>query len=582
LQALGSSGSPAVSPTITGPFTNGEWIGWVTIADFQEEVRLSAQQAADVSVTSNPFLLKATPVQILNVALVRDLVYSPQLGKAYVSIKGSHYVAPGIVLLDPEKGGMENWKFIWYAYPDRLALSRDGQILYATFPYDDGYGRYLTAGGFDVICSFGGTWLATFNVPWQTEDFEVLGQTDLLVATRYFYYDGGGWTASSHYGIAVYPRGNPLPDTFSPGAFGMRLTTSSDGQTVYTTWPGGYAQLAVTSNGVSPVKVLGDHPVPAFASGYAGDLVFDRGLLYRDNGEVVDPNRIELVGRLPSSGLVRPDSAINRVFLLASNGPSGTLRMNAYDQATLVPLGGTNLSPATGTPTRPTRCGTNTLAFVTSAEQIVLLHGLLLPTDPETDLATSLQCVTPTIPQSNTATFALTVTNQGAHSAHDLVVSARLAAGLGPITVTSADGTFSTSDGTMVCTVPLLAAGTAAAVNFEVPARVAGTFPCVASVASRARETAYTNNFSQVTLIVPASSDPTPRVTGVTVGSAGIRLQFPSLGGARYRLEWSANLDPDSWQIAADYIYGTGDAIEVSDPKPRNLPVGFYRLVLIP
>jgi uncharacterized repeat protein (TIGR01451 family) len=219
---------------------------------------------------------------------------------------------------------------------------------------------------------------------------------------------------------------------------------------------------------------------------------------------------------------------------------------------------------------------------VTSAEQVVLLHGLLLPTEAETDLATAFCCVTTTIARSNATTFTLTVTNRGANSASDLVLSARLPAALGPITVTSATGTCSTSNGTLVCTLPFLAAGASATVEFEVPTRVAGTCRCVASVASRARETDYTNNFSQVTLLVPASADPTPRVIGTTVDSAGIRLQFPSLGGARYRLEWSAELSHDSWQVAADYIYGTGDTMEISDPKPLNLPMGFYRLVLIP
>ncbi|HWH69126.1 MAG TPA: Calx-beta domain-containing protein, partial [Candidatus Sulfotelmatobacter sp.] len=583
LGAWGAGVYLPVSPAVAGPFQNGEWTGMVTVTGIQQQVQLMVHVAADYNDMSAPFLLKAPLVQVLDIPRVRDLVYNPYNGKLYVSIKGNYAFISSISTLDPDTGWLQHWKDPYF-YPDRIALSPDGQMLYTTFPWDIGYGSFRMSDGFECVQSFGSSWLGSFRVEWQQDDFEVLAQPNLVVASRSVYYDGGGWVVYGSAGAAVYRGGYALPDIYwPPVSGGMRLTASPDGQSVYCTWPGGYAQLAVTTNGLTPVLALTNTPTcPAFASGYGGELVFDRGLLYRQNGEVIDANRLELVACFPTNVLVRPESAINRVFLLAQDGPAGTWRLHAYDQTTYALLGVTNLTQVSGTPSRLVRAGTNALAFCTSGEQIFLLHGILQPSEPETDLAVSLQLLSGAVTLSNTTAFSLSVTNQGTNPANGLLLSARLPAALGPIAVSSADGPCWTTNATVVCTLPLLAPGASASVEFQVPTYVGGTFTCAASAASRASEANYTNNAGYLTFVVPLASDPTPRLTLFNRSSTNLVLRFPSLGGARYRLERSTTLNPGSWTATQDFIYGTGETLELSDPQTPDDPASFYRLVWLP
>jgi uncharacterized repeat protein (TIGR01451 family) len=592
LSAWGSSLWP-VSPAAVGPFTNGGWTGLISISGLEEMVRLGAGLAADLRLLTAPFLLKTPPVQVLGMHC-QDLVYNPSNGLVYVSIPGSHWAS--ISVLNPGDGRIQHWKDPYY-YPDRLALSSDAQTLYATFPWDSGFGTFRTADGWECLQPFGGDWWISQNLPWQGDDFETLaGPGDLMVAARSLYHDFGGYGGKviGYRGVGVYRQGLPLPDAFMQGAFTwlcylcepfpqpMRLTASADGQTVFCTWPGLYARLAVTTNGLSPIQVLTDRPVPAFGDSYGGEIIWDRGWLYRENGDVVDPDRLQLVGRFPTNGLLRPDSALNRVFLLGRDGPAGTWRLSAYDQGTFAWLAATNLSQVTGTPSSLIRCGPTTLAFRTSADQVFLLHGLLLPTDPATDLAVSFQVASTPIGLGTNTVFTLSATNQGTNAAAEVVLSARLPTALGPITVTAGNGACSASNGTLVCSWPTLAPGTACSLQFQMPTRVAGRFPCVGSVASRAQETDYSNNVSQVWLEVPCLGELRPTFSAMVATERETSLRFSTLGGECYRLERSATLAPGSWSVVLDFIHGTGETIQVSDPRPPDSPALFYRTTVRP
>jgi uncharacterized repeat protein (TIGR01451 family) len=585
LGAVGSSIWP-VSPDLVGPFTNGVWSGMITVSGLEEVVRL-ALGVSGFALIGDPFLLKTAPLQVLGLHC-GDLLFHPSNGWVYVSVPGNW---PAVALLNPQDGRTQPWKGPLPFSPDRLALSSDGQTLYATFPADGYYGTFPLTGGFDCLGSFGAeTWYGE-RIPYQVDDFEVLaGPGDSVVAARLLYHNFGLFKVMGARGVALFRQGTPLPDSYGQSgsiAIGpsfdppppIKLTASADGQTVYCSQPGFYAQLAVTTNGLRPVLELTGRPVPAFGASYGGEMVWDRGLLYRENGEVVDPDRVQLVGRFPINGLVRPDSALNRVFLLGRDGPSGAWRLSAYDQATFVPLDATNLAQVAGIPSSLIRCGSNTLAFRTSADQVFLLHGLLLPTEPETDLATSLQVVSAVIGLSNTTALTLTVTNQGTNPASGVVLSARVPAALGPITVTAGAGVCSASHGTLICNLPLLNRGASATVSFEVPALVAGRFPCLASVASLAQEADYTNNVSGVVLTVLSPADPAPRFTTLDLNGENVRLRFSTLGDECYRLERASSLDTAPWNTVLDYIYGSGEPLEVSDLKPPDWSACFYRVV---
>ena len=60
----------------------------------------------------------------------------------------------------------------------------------------------------------------------------------------------------------------------------------------------------------------------------------------------------------------------------------------------------------------------------------------------------------------------------------------------------------------------------------------------------------------------------------------GMHLQFPTVPGKTYRVEYSEDLTQNRWQILLDHIPGTGTLRTVIDPLGTTLPKCFYRVVV--
>jgi len=104
---------------------------------------------------------------------------------------------------------------------------------------------------------------------------------------------------------------------------------------------------------------------------------FDLGtkLIYSDNGRVVDPTTGASVGNFNTSGLMVPDSTLNRAFFLVGPFGSSTLTLESFDLKTFALAGSVTIPNVTGTPQRLVRWGQNGLAFNTNGGQIVLIGG---------------------------------------------------------------------------------------------------------------------------------------------------------------------------------------------------------------
>jgi hypothetical protein len=61
-----------------------------------------------------------------------------------------------------------------------------------------------------------------------------------------------------------------------------------------------------------------------------------------------------------------------------------------------------------------------------------------------------------------------------------------------------------------------------------------------------------------------------------------VQIQFNTINGRYYRLEWSDDLSSGSWSIVADEIPGTGGPLVVTDSGGGLASARFYRLVLLP
>jgi hypothetical protein len=78
--------------------------------------------------------------------------------------------------------------------------------------------------------------------------------------------------------------------------------------------------------------------------------------------------------------------------------------------------------------------------------------------------------------------------------------------------------------------------------------------------------------------------DPNSRLsfTGIADASGVNTLNFLSVSGIVYRLEYNADLTTTNWQTTADNILGNGAVLQITDTINTNPPSIFYRIRVKP
>jgi hypothetical protein len=66
------------------------------------------------------------------------------------------------------------------------------------------------------------------------------------------------------------------------------------------------------------------------------------------------------------------------------------------------------------------------------------------------------------------------------------------------------------------------------------------------------------------------------QLTGLTFGTNGFSVSFPTRNGRVYRLEYKISLGAAAWQVLPLQA-GTGGKLTLTDPAPAS-PQGFYRV----
>lgn len=193
-----------------------------------------------------------------------------------------------------------------------------------------------------------------------------------------------GWMPGAEGGLVVFDDGILLPDFVPPGwtsgqqHFSTLLDTlawsASDQRlvSVGSGWDLGYT-------GPQPVVELNIDPSGASYAGLGtggfnttgGDIHsdFGTGFIYSDDGTVADPNTGSIVGNYQASGLVAPDSSLNRVFILgqtAAQANSTNFTIQSFDQKGFTPVSSITLGNLSGSPIELVRWGTSGLAVLTS------------------------------------------------------------------------------------------------------------------------------------------------------------------------------------------------------------------------
>jgi hypothetical protein len=79
---------------------------------------------------------------------------------------------------------------------------------------------------------------------------------------------------------------------------------------------------------------------------------------------------------------------------------------------------------------------------------------------------------------------------------------------------------------------------------------------------------------------------PVPTVTEFIFVNNQPRISFTTVNGRSYRVDWKPTITAADWITLsnATNVAGTGGVVQVTDTEPgvRNLPMRFYRVVLLP
>ena len=128
--------------------------------------------------------------------------------------------------------------------------------------------------------------------------------------------------------------------------------------------------LGVSTSGVN---LINDYPNTFIHSDAYGRLANSRihfdpgtGYIYDDDGEVINPANGAQVGFVGASGLVAPDSSLNRIFVLGQTtdqAASNSYTIQSFDQKTLALVGSVTISGIVGSPMKLIRWGNTGLAL---------------------------------------------------------------------------------------------------------------------------------------------------------------------------------------------------------------------------
>jgi streptogramin lyase len=292
-----------------------------------------------------------------------DLVFDPGTQKVYASIPGNVSFGNSLAPIDPMTGQVSTPVFVG-STPSKMAVSDNHQYLYVGLDGTSAVRR------FDLQSQTAGLQFplgSSPNGPLSVLDMEVQpGNPSVVAISR-----RNKVTFPSFEGVAIYDNGVKRPnETFShSGSNAIEFSGTSSilyGQD--TVVAGGFQKMSVDSSGITVLSTT----VGVILGG--GDIHYDSGLIYANNGQVADPMVPEALGAFASSGLVVPHASAGRVYMLTPGPVANSVTIFAFNSTTFVPLASQTIQGVSGTPGSFIRWGTDGLAFRTTGNQIFFLR----------------------------------------------------------------------------------------------------------------------------------------------------------------------------------------------------------------
>ena len=278
-----------------------------------------------------------------------------------------------VVAVDPTSGAVVKSATV-ESDPIFLAESAQGKYLYAAYAT----ATNLTQLGLpDLSTTVTAPLRTAQGSTWYPGDLKAAPQDPDTVAATLIV---PGFRPEASGGITIYDNGTPRPES-APGWTGGQtvpalydtLAWSGSDQLLTSApseWDDGMTgplyELPVSSSGVS---YLGQGTATFETEGGYIQSDFGTGLIYSDSGQVADPSNGNIVGNYAASGLVAPDSSLNRVFFLgqtASQAYTFNYTIESFDQKAFTPVSSITLNNLSGTPIAMIRWGNSGLAVLTT------------------------------------------------------------------------------------------------------------------------------------------------------------------------------------------------------------------------
>jgi sugar lactone lactonase YvrE len=337
---------------------------------------------------SKSFVIEAQADFIRQVSLVaNDVVYSSSTGKLYASVPSSSGSNGNrIATIDPSTGNIDNSVFIG-SEPNLLAMSDDGNTLYASL---DGA---FAVRRFDTQTQTPGLQFSvgqdSFFGRYRVNDLVVApGNPNLVAIARH--YPG---TSPPEAGVAVFDDGVQRPQAGPGHTEGSDyLSFSASAAKLY--GGGFYSSLKTMTIDANGVTVTATAP---FSVG--SRIKFNNGMIFSSTGQVINPDAGTLLGTFSgaTSNAFVADSSVGRAYyVVGSQFGGGSLTLKAFAINTFLPVGSLEIPGATGDPRTIVRWGANGLALRTSTNQLFIIQTSLIPSAEPIPTPTPVSSPTPT------------------------------------------------------------------------------------------------------------------------------------------------------------------------------------------
>jgi hypothetical protein len=341
------------------------------VSIYDESTGLFSSNALTFTILPSSTTTSVRPLNIVGLSMAWD-----QNGQLlYIGTADTDPAFPNsVIALNPATGTVQASAPV-ASEPVFLADSAQGSYL------------YVGSGGASVLTQLSLPSLTTLAItpvfdgtgsPFLVGDLKAAPQDPNLVAATLI----GNGSPAAQGGIVLYESGVPLPQSLPGWARGQAVPALYD----TLAWSGSDSSLGASpsswdiadsaNNGVlftleatgSGVTYLGQgSTVFNTGDGYMHSD-FGTGLVYGDGGSVGDPSTGAVIGSYGASGLLVPDSSLNRVFVLGQTSAqtqSFSYTIQSFDQKAMTPVSSIALTNLSGVPVAMVRWGSDGLAVLT-------------------------------------------------------------------------------------------------------------------------------------------------------------------------------------------------------------------------